>query len=196
MSEFFTIKSSVTVEKEIKKSRFIANAAPVSSPEESLDFFNKIRDQYATHNCWAYKIGLRYRFSDDGEPAGTAGKPIFTAIERLAYDNIIVVVTRFFGGIKLGTGGLIRTYGGVTAEALRAATAVPIEEKINICFFFPVSKLGNVRGAMNKLGFVPAEEYEPDSSIKYSFSVPKKELDNIRNTLIDVTHGAGKFSLI
>lgn len=195
MPELFTIESSITIEKEIKKSRFIANAAPVSSPEESLDFFNKIKDPYATHNCWAYKIGHRYRFSDDGEPAGTAGKPIFTTIERLSYDNVIVVVTRFFGGIKLGTGGLVRAYGGVTAEALRAATAVPIEEKIDICFLFPCSKLGNVRGAINKLGFVPTEEYEPDG-IKYFFSVSKKELDNIRNTLIDITHGTGKFSLI
>ena len=194
MPDFFTIKSSVTVEKEIKKSRFIANVAPVSSPEESFDFFNKIRDSSATHNCWAYKTGHQYRFSDDGEPAGTAGKPIFTTIERLAYNNVIVVVTRFFGGIKLGTGGLIRAYGGVAAEALRAATAIPIEEKIEICFLFPFSKLGNVRGVMNKLGFVPKEEHEPDG-IKYFFSAPKKELDNIRNTLIDITHGAGKFSL-
>ena len=195
MPELFTIESNVTIEKEIKKSRFIANAAPVSSPEESFDFLNKISNPYATHNCWAYKIGNRYRFSDDGEPVGTAGKPIFTTIGRLAYDNIMVVVTRFFGGIKLGTGGLARAYGGVTADALRAATAIPIEEKINVSFLFPCSKLGNVRGAMNRLGFTPAEEYEPDC-IKYFFSAPKKELDNIRNTLIDITHGAGKFSLI
>ena len=195
MPEFFTIKSRVTVEKEIKKSRFVANVAPVSSPEESFDFFNKIRDYSATHNCWAYKIRHRYRFSDDGEPVGTAGKPIFTTIERLAYDNVIVVVTRFFGGIKLGAGGLVRAYGGVTAEALRAAIAVPIEEKIDICFLFPFSKLGNVKVAMNKLGFMPEEEYEPDG-LKYFFSAPKKELDNIRNTLVDITHGTGKFSLI
>ena len=195
MSELFTIKSSITINKEVKRSRFIANIAPVSSPEESLDFFNKISDPYASHNCWAYKIGHRYRFSDDGEPAGTAGKPIYTTIERLAYDNIMVVVSRFFGGIKLGTGGLVRAYGGITAEALKAATAVPIEEKVDICFTFPFSKLGNVRGAMNKLGFMPAEEYEVNG-IKYFISVPKERFDHIKGILIDITHGTGKFSII
>jgi putative IMPACT (imprinted ancient) family translation regulator len=75
----------------------------------------------ANHNCWAYRIGGLYRSSDDGEPAGTAGRPILSAIDGQDLDRVIVVVSRWFGGIKLGAGGLIRAYGGAAAECLRAA---------------------------------------------------------------------------
>ena len=81
----------------------------------------RIADPTATHNCWAYRIGSEYRFSDDGEPAGTAGRPILAAIDGQGCDQVVVVVTRWYGGIKLGAGGLVRAYGGCAAECLRAA---------------------------------------------------------------------------
>jgi uncharacterized YigZ family protein len=113
-------------QEEIKKSRFLAQAAPVESTEQALAFVREVGDPTATHNCWAYRLGQDYRFNDDGEPGGTAGRPILQAIEGQAMDRIAVVVTRWFGGIKLGAGGLVRAYGGTAAECLRRAERVPI----------------------------------------------------------------------
>ena len=101
---------------EIKKSRFLAQAAPVDTPEQALAFVRQVGDPAATHNCWAYRIGQDYRFNDDGEPGGTAGRPILQAIEGQGIDRAVVVVTRWYGGIKLGAGGLVRAYGGTAAE--------------------------------------------------------------------------------
>ncbi|WP_343851718.1 YigZ family protein [Rhodanobacter soli] len=113
-------------QEEIKKSRFLAQAAPVESTEQALAFVRDVGDPTATHNCWAYRLGQDYRFNDDGEPGGTAGRPILQAIEGQQMDRIAVVVTRWFGGIKLGAGGLVRAYGGTAAECLRRAERVPI----------------------------------------------------------------------
>jgi len=113
-------------QEEIRKSRFLAQAAPVESAEQALAFVREVGDPTATHNCWAYRLGQDYRFNDDGEPGGTAGRPILQAIEGQAMDRVAVVVTRWFGGIKLGAGGLVRAYGGTAAECLRLAGRVPI----------------------------------------------------------------------
>ena len=87
----FTLAQEATYKEEIKKSRFLVSAATVFSPDDALAFLKRIREERATHHCWAYKIGQQYRFSDDGEPAGTAGKPILTAIERRTIDCVMVV---------------------------------------------------------------------------------------------------------
>jgi len=106
---------------DIKKSRFIGKAAPIASEEEARAFLASVSDPAANHNCWAWRIGQAYRFSDDGEPSGTAGKPILQAIDGQDLDGVVVVVTRFFGGILLGSGGLMRAYGGTAAQMLRQA---------------------------------------------------------------------------
>jgi len=116
-----TLAQNAEFQQTIQKSRFIARAAAVTTPEEALDFLAKAREPEATHNCWAYKVGQQYRFSDDGEPSGTAGRPILSVIEGQGLDGVMMVVTRYFGGVKLGAGGLIRAYGGVAAECLRQA---------------------------------------------------------------------------
>ena len=120
-------------EQEIKKSRFLAQAAPVDAPEAALAFVQDVADPAATHNCWAYRIGQAYRFNDDGEPGGTAGRPILQAIEGQGIDRAVVVVTRWYGGIKLGAGGLARAYGGTAAECLRLAERVPIVPMAEFC---------------------------------------------------------------
>ena len=105
-----------------KKSRFIGRVWPVETEEEALAKIQEMKKQHydATHNCWAYIIhGGAVRFSDDGEPGGTAGAPILEAIKNLNLTDTAVVVTRYFGGIKLGTGGLTRAYGSVAAAALK-----------------------------------------------------------------------------
>jgi len=111
---------------EIRKSRFLALAAPATSAAQALAFVREVSDPTATHNCWAWRIGADYRFHDDGEPGGTAGRPILQAIDGQRMDQVVAVVTRWYGGIKLGAGGLMRAYGGTAAECLRCATRVPI----------------------------------------------------------------------
>jgi uncharacterized YigZ family protein len=106
---------------EIRKSRFIAQAAPADSVERAMQFIHAYSDSDARHNCWAYRIGDLYRSDDADEPAGTAGRPILAAIDGQVLDQVVVVVTRWFGGIKLGAGGLVRAYGGTAAECLRNA---------------------------------------------------------------------------
>lgn len=132
MSELHTLSGPASLVQEIRKSRFLANAARVDDPEQALAFLADIGDPLATHNCWAYRIGQQYRFSDDGEPGGTAGRPILQAIEGQGFDRVIVVVTRWYGGIKLGAGGLARAYGGCAAECLRLAARIPLIDMADI----------------------------------------------------------------
>ncbi|MCU0692466.1 MAG: YigZ family protein, partial [Polyangiaceae bacterium] len=110
-----TLRADAEHECLIKKSRFLARAARADTADEAMAFLQRVRDDTASHNCWAYRIGELYRFSDDGEPGGTAGRPILSAIEGQRVDHVMVVVARHFGGIKLGAGGLVRAYGGTAA---------------------------------------------------------------------------------
>ena len=118
------ILEPTTAELEAKRSRFVARAAPAASPALAMRFVEAHSDASASHNCFAYKIGDAYRFSDDGEPGGTAGRPILAAIEGSGFDALAVVVTRYYGGTQLGTGGLIRAYGGAAAKALEDAPGI------------------------------------------------------------------------
>ena len=118
----FILTSPSRFEQDIKKSRFLALAAPVSDEAEAKAFIAENSDRNANHNCWAWRIGQSYRFNDDGEPSGTAGKPILQAIDGQQLTDIVVLVTRWFGGILLGSGGLVRAYGGTAALCLNSAT--------------------------------------------------------------------------
>jgi uncharacterized YigZ family protein len=121
-----TIKNPSTFEETIKKSRFIGHAARVTSQAESLDFYESVMESQASHNCWAWRINFQVRSSDDGEPSGTAGRPMLNVIERRELENVMVVVTRHFGGIKLGVGGLVRAYSGTTAKCLDRAGIIEL----------------------------------------------------------------------
>lgn len=125
--KYFTIAKPAQHEIKIKGSRFIANCGIVASIEEATGILDSIckREHAATHHCYAWQVGLfdqrSYKYSDDGEPSGTAGKPIYDVVNGRNFDNIIVVVTRYYGGTKLGTGGLVRAYGEATIGALDKA---------------------------------------------------------------------------
>ncbi len=128
---YYTVKSAVRNAIKVKSSDFIASVIPVTNVEQANNELSKIRTEFydATHNCFAYKIGAKsdlYRYSDDGEPSGSAGKPIYFAIGKFNYTDILVVVTRFFGGTKLGVGGLVRAYGEAAESALELCTREPI----------------------------------------------------------------------
>ncbi|KAF8406086.1 hypothetical protein HHK36_008166 [Tetracentron sinense] len=139
---YTTIRERVSFEREIKKSKFMAIAGPISDEQSAQSFLSEVRDSRATHNCWAYKLGDLYRCNDDGEPSSTAGKPIYSAIVSSGIDRVMVVVIRYFGGIKLGTGGLVRAYGGVTTECLRSAPTCLVKSKILIGLEVPFDLLG------------------------------------------------------
>lgn len=139
---YTTLKERATFEKEIKKSKFIAIAGSISDEQSAFSFLSQVRDPRATHNCWAYKVGDQYRSNDDGEPSGTAGKPIHSAIESSGIDRVMVVVIRYFGGIKLGTGGLVRAYGGVASECLRNAPTCLVKSKVRMGVEVPFDLMG------------------------------------------------------
>lgn len=128
-TEILTLAEPVQAEIIEKKSRFIGYAAPVESEEAAQAFLQEIRTKHrdATHNCYAYQVGEHNQYqrsSDDGEPSGTAGRPILEVIKGSGLANVIVVVTRYFGGTLLGTGGLVRAYSATAAAALAAGEAV------------------------------------------------------------------------
>jgi uncharacterized YigZ family protein len=124
----FTISNTVCAQQDIKKSRFTAIATPVLSVEQAQEFLAQQHDATTTHQCWAWKINGQSRINDDGEPSGTAGRPILAVIEGQQLDNVIVLVNRWYGGIKLGTGGLVRAYGGTAQLCLQLATRI---ERVN-----------------------------------------------------------------
>jgi uncharacterized YigZ family protein len=130
----FTIASQITFEEEIKKSRFQAIAAPIENEQQVKEFLEYNKDISTTHQCWAWKIGHNVRFNDDGEPSGTAGRPILATIEGNDLTNIIVMVNRWYGGIKLGTGGLVRAYGGCAGQCLLLAERIELIAKKTIHF--------------------------------------------------------------
>ncbi|RMS63569.1 Thymidylate synthase [Pseudomonas syringae pv. aceris] len=99
----FTLIGPCEFREEIRKSRFITLAAPIASPADAQAFIEQHSDLNATHNCWAWKLGGQYRSNDDGEPGGTAGRPILAAIEAQEFDQVVVLVIRWYGGIQLGT---------------------------------------------------------------------------------------------
>ena len=183
-------------EQEVKRSRFIARAAPVASPEEALAFLGQVREPQATHNCWAYKLGAEYRFSDDGEPGGTAGRPILGAIERVELENVMVVVTRYFGGIKLGAGGLARAYGGVASSCLSRAPKKPMVELVEVRIEAPFDAVGHVYGILSQHFHEKLEEQYSDSGLRLLLRLDATDCQQIRKALLDASRGTVKLDLL
>lgn len=130
MDTMKTIKKAIQSEINIKKSQFICTLVPTSSKAESKTVIKKLNEQYsdATHNCTAYIVNDGEGFDDDGEPGGTAGKPMINVLRKNELHNVTAVVTRYFGGIKLGAGGLVRAYSKSVMEAIGEAEILEIEE--------------------------------------------------------------------
>ena len=185
----FGLSAPARLAQEIRKSKFVANAANVSSEEAATEFLGSIADLAATHNCWAWRLGQRYRFNDDGEPAGTAGKPILQAIDAQSIDNVMVVVTRWFGGIKLGVGGLMRAYGGCAAECLRQAAKMSLIETAHVEFALAFAELPRLRARVRPLGAAIDSEDFADNGAVLRLSLPLAHLDELRMLLADLSRG-------
>lgn len=186
----YTLDRTEIFEQEIRKSRFIAIACPVDSEAEAKAQLAEVCDLAANHNCWAWRIGQAYRFSDDGEPSGTAGKPILQAIDGQALDRTLVVVTRWFGGILLGSGGLIRAYGGTAAMCLRAAAKTEYVERVALSVSLGFSDLALVKARLAAFaGLVMDDETYHDTGARLSFRVPAERAEDIGRLIVDLTSG-------
>lgn len=179
-----------------KKSRFIATVRPVESEDEAVSFINETKKKYwdARHNCSAFVIGKRQeltRCSDDGEPAGTAGRPMLDVLLKENIHNAAVVVTRYFGGVLLGTGGLVRAYQQATKAGLAASEI--IEKKDGAVLFIRTDYTG-----IGRLQYLFAQEritvmdtaYEADVLVKAV--IPENDKKRIEKTIIEQTNGTAK----
>jgi uncharacterized YigZ family protein len=184
-----TLASAWRHEEDIKKSRFLAQAAPVEHPADALAWFESVGDPAATHNCWAYRIGDAYRFNDDGEPGGTAGRPILQAIDGQGCDRVAVVVTRWYGGIKLGAGGLARAYGGTAAECLRLAPRVPIVATGCLVLRCDFADLALVTARLRDMDAAIEQETFVDEGAELTVRAPLDRLDAIAARVVDLTRG-------
>ncbi len=176
----------------IKRSRFIAHAERCTTEAQARDFLERISDPTATHNCWAWRAGDQYRFDDDGEPGGTAGRPILAAIEGQDMDQVAVVVIRHYGGIKLGTGGLIRAYGGTAAECLRTATSEPIIETTRLNIRVPYESIALVHQLLDRHQALKLDEHYNSTGVELSLELPTSNLDAFITDLRNATSGAAE----
>ncbi|MBB5014899.1 IMPACT family protein [Rehaibacterium terrae] len=192
MSRRQTLAGPASFELEVKKSRHLAQAAPVDSPEAALAFLDRVADPAATHNCWAYRIGQHYRFSDDGEPAGTAGRPILAAIDGQGLDGVMVVVTRWFGGIKLGAGGLARAYGGAAAECLRLAPRITLVDTCEADIAAGFEHAGTLHTLLAQHQAEKLDEHYAADGLRLRIRLPADRLDALAAALRDATRGQAR----
>lgn len=190
MKDYTTLKNKIfRYEFVVEKSRFISFACRVSTVGQANSFIESICKQYydATHNCYAYFTEEGQKFSDDGEPQGTAGMPILNAIKGKELFNVAVVVTRYFGGIKLGAGGLVRAYGKAANSVLDESEKMQFKEcslmQINCDYTFASS----VESAAIKYGKIVDRQYL--SGVSYSVAVPTGSKDGFVKKLSDATQG-------
>jgi len=184
-----TLDGPTRFEAEIKKSRFIATATRVISPDGALATLKLLASPDATHNCWAYRIGNEYRFSDDGEPGGSAGRPILAAIESQGLDQVLVVVIRYFGGIKLGVGGLVRAYGGTAAECLRTAPRLVVKPLTRVRVEIPFPDTSNVYNLLSGSRVERISETYVTAGIILELELETADWESFRNRLNDATKG-------
>ena len=191
--EFRTIKEDGQVQEEIKKSRFICHIKRVYSEEEARDFITAIKKEHykATHNCSAFIVGERSeikRTSDDGEPSGTAGVPMLGVLENHNLTNVCVVVTRYFGGIKLGAGGLIRAYAGSVALAVKEIGIIEIKEQAGIAIQMSYAQYQEYSNFLREHKLTEIETNFTDQ-IDTIIYVDKEEKENIKSALVEFFNG-------
>lgn len=175
-----------------KKSRFIANIAAVSSEEEAIEFIEKIKKKYydARHNCYAYIIGDKgdkKKCSDDGEPQRSAGMPMMEVLENQGYFDIVVVVTRYFGGTLLGVGGLIRAYQGAVIEGLNVSVSGEIHEGFRAKYRFGYDFYGKIKYIAESENIV-IEDTLFDETVTISLIFNDSESERLQKKLVEETN--------
>ena len=183
------------VEQEIIRSRFITTIARASTTDDAVAFIRAVGEEFrdATHNCWAYLVGppgdtSRIGMSDDGEPHGTAGRPMLNALMHAGVGDVAVVVTRYYGGTKLGTGGLVRAYGGGVQQAL---STLPLTERIEYAFLTVVIDYSRISVLQQLCGDFEAEVLAQEFAVNVRVDVrlPGEHADRFRAAVLDATRG-------
>ncbi|MBB5020325.1 putative YigZ family protein [Chitinivorax tropicus] len=184
------IQSPAEAMLEIKKSRFLAWVGPVQSRADVQTCLAQIRKAHpdAAHHCWAWAIGNDAAANDDGEPAGTAGKPILNVLQHKQLTDALAVVTRYYGGIKLGAGGLVRAYGQVVSMAVSSAVLAPIVATDALRLVLPIEQENKVRNWLTKAG-LPFTVLSGDGGRLFTITLPKADLSTTRAALTELTHG-------
>lgn len=196
--DYLTVSKEAAAEIEEKKSRFIATVKPVSSEQEAQDFINGLKARYwdAAHNVYAYYIcadNVVQKFSDDGEPSGTAGLPVLEAIKKTGVQDVAVVVTRYFGGTLLGASGLVRAYGKSAALGIEAAGIVRkmlcVETRVTTDY----SLLGKLQAAMASKGYSVKDTIYTDN-VAMEVYVPVDESDHFSAMVTEASNGRARIS--
>lgn len=191
--EFRTIKKDGQVQEEIRKSRFICHIKRVTTEDEAREFINTIKKEHykATHNCSAFILGERSemkRSSDDGEPSGTAGVPMLGVLENHQLTNVCAVVTRYFGGIKLGAGGLIRAYAGSVALAIKEIGSVHIKEQLGLRLTLSYSQYQELPNFL-KAKQLQEQDTAFTDQVQTTIFVDKDDKDSVIESLIELFNG-------
>ncbi len=189
---FWTVGGQGEIEIIINRSRFIGRVFPIEDEDDALLYLEQIREKYpdATHHCYAYVLGRGsniQRFNDDGEPGGTAGMPILQVILQQEIENVLVVVTRYFGGIKLGAGGLVRAYSKAAAEALQKAGKVEMTISNQVTISVDYGLWGNLEYFLRQQGIpILGVDYQENVTVKV---ITWMEWQNFANMIIELTNG-------
>jgi uncharacterized YigZ family protein len=192
MSDYYhTIEAIQRAEIKEKKSKFIATVIPASSKEKAKEELDKIKKEFydATHNCYAYRIGakgLEFRAADDGEPSGSAGKPILLSIKKYDVSDVIVVVTRFYGGTKLGKGGLARAYSAAAEEALELCEKKKIDVTTRVKVFCTYEEINVIKRLIDEYAVKYDESYT--DSIDITAFIPKSKAEEFANKVDVLTN--------
>jgi uncharacterized YigZ family protein len=192
-ADYYTVKDYGESELLIQKSKFITYVKRAETEEEALDFIQEIKKRHhnASHNCSAYMIGEHdniQKANDDGEPSGTAGVPILEVLKKQGLKDTVIVVTRYFGGIKLGGGGLIRAYGRATTEGITATGTV--ERKLHSIMIVTIDYtwLGKVENAVRQSTY-PLNEVSYDNGVNLFIHVPVTEVETFTSWMTELTNG-------
>lgn len=193
-----TIKEFVKVNQTINRSEFITSLYPVSSIEEVQEILQNVRKTYydATHNCYAYILGLegdQKKASDDGEPSGTSGMPILGALEKNDLTNVLCIVTRYFGGIKLGAGGLVRAYSSSAALAVNSATLLTLTKVLKIEITTSYQQVNVIMKALASEKLYDKKFLE---EIYLYYEVKYEDYDKITKDLTEISKNQAKINIL
>ncbi|MDK9497904.1 YigZ family protein [Streptomyces katrae] len=197
--QYVTVAREGTHEAEINRSRFLCSIAPAATEQEAQEFIARVRKAHptATHNCYAYVIGADasvQKASDDGEPGGTAGVPMLQMLTRREVRYAVAVVTRYYGGVKLGAGGLIRAYGGVVGEALDALGTITRHRYRLATVTVDHQRAGKTQNDLRATGRAVLD-VRYGEAVSIEIGLPEADVDAFRAWLADVTAGTAGFEL-
>jgi uncharacterized YigZ family protein len=196
--EYRTVARAGVHETEVNRSRFRCALAPAATEREAQDFVARVRREHAdaTHNCWAYVIGADaavQKASDDGEPGGTAGLPMLQMLLRRDVRYVVAVVTRYYGGVKLGAGGLVRAYGGAVGEALDALGTITRRRFRLATVTVDHQRAGKVHNDLRATGRGEVRAVRYGEAVTIEIALPDADVDAFRAWLADVTAGTARF---